>query len=101
MRSELLMTFFMLTLSACATAELTDGGKRVRIVTVSPQSCHYLGEVSGSYRGDSVSGGVVTNVRDFSEVDLKNQAAKMGADTIEVLHGGSGGLSGEAYRCEK
>jgi hypothetical protein len=99
MRNVILALFMALFAMGCATANLSDGGRRVRFVSVTPHNCQYVSEVSGSYHGDSVSSGIVINTSEMAHIDMKNQAAKLGADTVELSSDDSGYLSGEAYKC--
>lgn len=94
---RIIYILFVFLFAGCATAELTDGGRKVRFVTTTPHNCEYLGEVSGDFR-DSKSGGMVRDVEGFAEVDLKNRAAEVGADTVEIMSRGRQ-ATGEAYRC--
>lgn len=98
------LTFALLIGFGCASAHLTDGAQRVRIVKNTPQNCKYITEVKGADNGDSVSAGIYWahgdgRSTDNARVDLKNEAAKVGADTVEVTLSGEGWYSGEAYNC--
>lgn len=96
--NKTLLILVTIYLSGCASAVISDQGNKVRLVTTSPAGCEYLGEVSGDFRG-SKTGGFVLDTSEFAHVDLKNRAADMGADTVEVLRNGDRQKSGEAYRC--
>lgn len=93
----------ILVATGCASAQLTSEGSRVRIVNNSPHSgeCKYLGSAQGSYSGDSVSGGIVapSDSYAFAIIDLKNNAADMGANTVDLMGFDGKYASGEAYRC--
>ena len=97
-----LVAVLVLVLTGCASAQLSDGAKRVRLQSVTPTpGCKYLGEVTGSDTGPSVSGMLWTHSEDLARIDLKNAAAAMGADTVEIITESYKSFTGEAYRCEK
>lgn len=73
--------------------ELTAGGKRVQIVVKEPQNCKRLGEVEG-YKDDVWSTLSLKSLKNSAKNDLKNNAAAMGADTVLLISGDSGGTSG-------
>ncbi len=101
MKSKFLLPI-VLFIVGCASAQLTEGGRGVRFVTSSmptPSGCKYLGEVEGSFRDEP------GNVSPSSggRVNLKNKAAALGADTVQIISesSGDGWAKGEAYRCTK
>lgn len=103
MKTILALAFSAL-LVGCATAHLSDRARLVRLQQVRPgPECKYLGEVTGSDRGRSVSG-IVWERGDSgsmaaARIDLKNEAAEIGANTVEMTLIGSGYITGEGYRC--
>lgn len=76
-----------LVLTGCATT-LTREAKSVRFVKTSPQNCKYIGFVEGY--GFMPANRMPT---------LRNNAAKMGADTVELLDEKGATYAGEAYKC--
>jgi hypothetical protein len=97
-----------LTLMACASVQMSDGAKRVRIVTsssASPSGCKYLGEVRGDEYGESVKPGLRlatfgSAAEERARIDLKNQAAKMGANVVQVMNSTEDNeIMAEAYSC--
>lgn len=104
-------------LTGCAAVGLESGAQQVRIVTNEPQGCVYLGEVTGS-QGDFFTGSFTSNanLETGARNDMKNQASKLGANTVHLLTNragqtgsmgdGSGSMqqtnvtyTGVAYRC--
>jgi hypothetical protein len=91
------------TLPGCASAQLSEAGRGVRLTKALPQGCKYLGEVKGEEHGDTIKGArLLTSgeaAHDRSRADLKNKAALMGADTVEVVSDSDEAMAGEAYKC--
>ena len=104
-------------LTGCAAAPLDSGAQQVRIVTTEPQGCDYLGEVTGN-QGDFFTGSFTSNanLETGARNDMKNQASKLGANTVHLLTNragqtgtmgdGSGSMeqtnvtyTGVAYKC--
>jgi len=73
-------------ITACAAVDLESGAQQVRIVTNEPQNCEYLGEVTGN-QGNFLTGGFTSNanLETGARHDLKHQAHKMGANTVQML----------------
>jgi Domain of unknown function (DUF4156) len=104
-------------LVGCSAVNLESGAQQVRIVTNEPQGCDYLGEVTGS-QGDFFTGAFTSNanLETGARNDMKNQASKLGANTVQMLTNragqtgsmgqGSGSMeqtnvtyTGAAYKC--
>lgn len=104
-------------LTGCAAMDLESGAQQVRIVTNDPLGCEYLGEVTGS-QGNFFTGAYTSNanLETGARNDMKNQAHKIGANTVQMLTNragqtgalgeGSGGMqqtnvtyTGVAYKC--
>lgn len=108
-------------LAGCAAVQLNPGAAQVRITTNEPQGCKYLGEVTGN-QGNFLTGGFTSNanLETGARNEMKNEAAKLGANTVQMLTnragqtgsmslaGGTGGGSmeqtnvtytGIAYKC--
>nr|MBI3613416.1 DUF4156 domain-containing protein [Nitrospirota bacterium] len=108
-------------LAGCAAVQLNPGSAQVRITTNEPQGCKYLGEVTGN-QGNFFTGGFTSNanLETGARNEMKNEAAKLGANTVQMLTnragqtgsmslaGGTGGGSTEqtnvtytgiAYKC--
>ena len=104
-------------LAGCSAVNLESGAQQVRVVTNEPQGCEYLGEVTGS-QGDFFTGAFTSNanLETGARNDMKNQAAKLGANTVQLLTNragqtgsmgqGSGSMeqtnvtyTGAAYKC--
>lgn len=77
---------FLGFIAGCAAVELESGAQQVRIITTEPQGCEYLGEVTGS-QGNFFTGGYTSNanLETGARNDMKNQAHKMGANTVQML----------------
>ena len=105
----------MVLLSACSAIPVDPAAQRIRIVTSDPSGCDYLGEVTGN-QGDFFTGDWTSNanLETGARNAMKNEAAKLGADTVQMLatRGGltAGGGSmqqtnvtytGMAYKCMK
>jgi hypothetical protein len=73
-------------LFGCAAVELEPGAQQVKLVTNEPQGCQYLGEVTGN-QGNLFTGGMTSNanLETGARNDMKNQAYKMGANTVQLL----------------
>lgn len=95
----------ILTLVGCSTPgpRLSEETYRVRIVTSSPQNCKYIGRIVGRWSGAYwTADEAIGNAR----VDMMNQAAEAGANTLERISSGLDGISaafsvGEAYLCDQ
>jgi hypothetical protein len=73
-------------LTGCAAIKLEPGAQQVRIVTNEPPACEYLGEVTGN-QGNFFTGGFTSNanLETGARNDMKNQAYKIGANTVQLL----------------
>jgi hypothetical protein len=82
-------------LTGCAAAALESGAQQVRIVTTEPQGCDYLGEVTGN-QGDFFTGSFTSNanLETGARNDMKNQASKLGANTVHLLTNRAGQTGG-------
>lgn len=73
-------------LAACAANPLTPAAQHIRIVTAEPAGCEYLGEVTGNqgnfFTGDFTSN---ANLETGARNEMKNEAAKLGANTVQLL----------------
>ena len=104
-------------LAGCSAVNLESGAQSVRVVTNEPQGWEYLGEVTGS-QGDFFTGAFTSNanLETGARNDMKNQASKLGANTVQLLTNragqtgsmgqGSGSMeqtnvtyTGAAYKC--
>ncbi|HKR78621.1 MAG TPA: DUF4156 domain-containing protein [Nitrospira sp.] len=104
-------------IAGCSAVNLESGAQSVRVVTNEPQGCEYLGEVTGS-QGDFFTGAFTSNanLETGARNDMKNQASKLGANTVQLLTNragqtgsmgqGSGSMeqtnvtyTGAAYKC--
>lgn len=72
--------------AACSPVPLSAAARQVRIVTAEPSGCKYLGEVTGN-QGNSFTGGFTSNadLETGARNDMKNQAAQVGANTVQLL----------------
>ncbi|WP_444920410.1 hypothetical protein ACJJID_16430 [Microbulbifer sp. CnH-101-G] len=84
---KLLLITFAAMLSSCATVELTDGGRDIRVVqqiSVSDLDKYYdVGEVACSFGFNAKT--AITNIKQC-RIDLKNQAALLGGDVVVIEH---------------
>lgn len=111
------VAFVALTLIVgCASVDLTEAGRSVKVVETIASHCESLGFVNGE-GGNSWTGGAWyknSSLLDYASNDLRNKAAGMGATHVVIKssnfgesHGRYGGtvtganLTGTAYRCEK
>jgi uncharacterized protein YbjQ (UPF0145 family) len=101
---KLISLGLLLFISACVTTDLTPEAAQVRI-TSNPdvvRQCKFLGEVTGA---DRMNGGTMGQgaAEENANRRLRNNAAKMGADTVFVgvsTTNTSGSVQrGEAYQC--
>lgn len=98
------LALLLILFSSCASVELTDGGKKVRVVHTSPHHCKYLGQVAGNFLGKSVKKGIVndSSIYELAFTDMKNEAGDLGADTVELSSLTTARtVIGEAYKCDK
>lgn len=101
----------------CQSTPLTPQASRVLLSPNPPsKGCKYLGEVTGN-QGNFFTGGFTSNknLEQGAMNDLKNQAASLGANYVQMITnragvtgGGGGGqqqtnvtLTGNAYHCAK
>jgi hypothetical protein len=114
-KKNLYVLMSAILLPACSAIPLNPSAQHIRIVTSDPSGCEYLGEVTGN-QGDFFTGDWTSNanLETGARNAMKNEAAKLGADTVQMLatRGGltAGGGSmqqtnvtytGMAYRCNK
>ena len=118
---HLVQALLLLAIAGCAAKPLNPQAQKVHLVTSEPKDCEYLGEVTGN-QGDFFTGGWTSNanLETGARNDLKNQAAQMGGNTVQLLttragqtgsfgvgNGSGGGSSeqtnvtyvGTVYRC--
>ena len=91
----------ILALSSCASVIVSPESRKVRLVSNTPQNCKYLGQVEGHWK-DAKTGGMVGgegSIPPFRRADLKNKAAELGADTLEITSEIGRTASAEAYLC--
>ncbi len=89
-----------LSLAACTTMKMSDGGRQVRVINSSVaavQHCAHLGMVSGW--GPYLSGGMP-----YAQVQVRNRVAEKGGNALviasqSVTGPGHGEVVGDAYRC--
>jgi len=101
-------------LAGCLAKSLSSGGAQVITVSRAPHGCERLGDVEG--RSGGWIRGDVTSRQDLelgARNTLRNDAAKLGADTVQIVHregvttqtfAGTGDVnqvrySGVAWRC--
>jgi hypothetical protein len=86
----------------CASIQREPGIGRVRLVGITPQNCKFIGEISGSYRGDSVSGGIVPgDGSEYTEIDFRNHVVRAGGNTVELRKSRANYMLGEVYFCKE
>ena len=113
-----LALFAFLVLAGCAATRLQPGAETVRITHAAPdRECKFLGEITGN-QGNAFTGPFISNenLETGARNDLKNKAAAVGGNLVELLThragqtgsvGESGGsilqtnvtISGNVYRC--
>ncbi|MBF0314442.1 MAG: DUF4156 domain-containing protein [Oligoflexia bacterium] len=81
---------------SCSAINLKPTAKDVFISNDNPKGCKHLGEVIGK-QGDFFTGGWTSNdtLVKGAMNDLKNQAAEMGGNYIQLLSSSSGHTSGK------
>lgn len=72
--------------ASCQATPLNPQASRVRMTTVEPKGCQYLGEVTG-YQGGSLEGKYTSNqnLEIGARNDMKNKASAMGGNIIVML----------------
>jgi hypothetical protein len=83
-------------LAACAAIQLNPGAERVRLTNQEPQGCEYLGDVVGT-QGNAMTGGLTSNETLITGArnDIKNKAAAMGGNVVQILTSTAGHTSGQ------
>lgn len=102
--------------AGCSIAPINPGAETVRLTNVEPgKECKFLGDVVGN-EGDFLRGALISNanLEIGAKNDLKNKAAAMGGNVVNIITqraGQSGGgtdfgsrqtnvtLSGNVYKC--
>jgi hypothetical protein len=77
----------LLTITGCASVELESGADNVLVSPEKPpKGCKYLGQATGN-QGNFFTGAYTSNknLESGSMNDLRNQAAKKGANYIQML----------------
>lgn len=108
-----LIAVLTITMAGCSATQPTSQGAQVEIVAEKPADCRVLGEVVGS-QGNVFSGDFTSNENLMvgARNDLRNKAAALGANTVQVqqslnaTHPYSAGavkttLVGTAYSCPR
>jgi len=75
-----------LLLAGCMAKTLSNAGSEVTTLSRAPRGCERLGDVAGA-SGGWVTGDM-TSQRDLdlgARNDLRNAAAKLGADTVQIV----------------
>ncbi len=93
------LTLVLLGLSACASSDLAERARAVRVVKASPAACEKVSEVEGRYQGASIASGSQLDKKEAARQDLLKSTAFVGADTVAVTRTGDEWLVGEAYNC--
>jgi hypothetical protein len=86
---------------AAEQREVAEANSSVRVVKSTPDTCKHLGQVNAN---DSGRGGLVRGSERSTSAalsQLKVRAARLGADTVEIIDTGDGWYLGEAYQCGK
>ncbi len=101
-RKIFVMIMALVLLNACAWVELTDGGKKVRVLSQQEvSSCKHVGKTTASV-ADDVAGMKRKEhiVKENLEMLARNSAAEMGGDTIVPMSGiKDGNQTFEVYKC--
>lgn len=89
-----LVTISVSSVLICSCASIEADLKGQRVIASShpaPRSCKYLGDVTGN-QGNYFTGGWTSNqnLERGARNDMKNQAAKIGANYIEITNSRSG-----------
>lgn len=118
LRKFVVIGLLALMMSSCASIEATPRASHViSSPNPAPKGCKYLGEVTGN-QGNFFTGGFTSNknLEQGARNDLRNQAAAMGANYIQIVtsRGGNTGsynqgfgsaeqtnvtYTGNAYKC--
>ena len=78
---------------------LPEEANKVRIVSNSPHlKCKYLGEIRGE--GEVRFMATDSAIHESARRNLKEAAAKAGANTVEVTNEATRSFAGEAYKCD-
>jgi hypothetical protein len=75
-----------LLLTGCLAKSLSAAGAEVVTTSQAPRSCERIGDVAGSSGG--ALRGDMSSVRDLelgARNDLRNRAAELGADTVQIV----------------
>ena len=104
----------IISLAACAATPLHPGAGKVRLTNQEPDSCKFLGDVTGS-QGNQFTGELTSNstMETGARNDIKNKARAMDGNVVHLLtqragvtgaHGGSSyqsnvTLTGNVYSC--
>ncbi len=104
---------FAVTISGCQSSQLTPEAEKVILAPNPPSAdCKYLGPLTTDKQASFMSVGFSTNSRmeQIAMNDLKNQAAKLGANYVQMFTNRSGSdnpeqinvsYSGKAYKCPR
>lgn len=99
MKKILILTVFGLILGGCASIQLNPGADKIIASPNKPaKNCHYVGQVVGN-QGNFFTGGFTSNrnLEEGAMNDMRNQAARMGANYIQIINsraGTSGSFNG-------
>ena len=87
MKKYLFITLSAFALSGCASIDLEPSASRVVVSpNQAPKGCKYLGQVTGN-QGNFFTGGFTSNknLETGSMNDLRNQAAKLNGNYVQLL----------------
>lgn len=90
----------MFLLSCASVPPLSDLGAKVRLVNSSPniKDCKYISQIKGE--GTIGLGWTDDKIYESSRNNLKEKAASVGANTVEIIEEYTRNITGEAYTCK-
>ena len=91
---KVMIVVLSLVVTACSSVPLNEAGRSVRTVRTTPTGCKYIGPVSGSANED------YKNPAEHMINQIKNDAAKLGANTVEITSTAPYSMIAEAYSCQ-
>ena len=93
MKAKTLIPVYAL-LVACSANPVMPGAEKVRITLTEPKDCKYLGDATGN-QGNKFTGKWTSNsdLETGARNELKNEAFKLGGDTVFVLSNRAGETS--------
>ncbi len=82
---KIVLAICLTSLMGCSAKSLNEGANQVRVMTVAPEGCTFIGEVSGA-QGNYFTADLTTdkNIILGARNEMRNQAHSLGANVVVI-----------------